>query len=120
MAQLPEAKLIHVVEDDPGVNDSLTVLFRNMGFEVASYRDANTFMDKAPPEATDTVVVDLMLPGIAGVSLIKWLQALKNAPRIVAISGQPQAVIDSQLRGMHVPHLVRKPVTDRSFVALFS
>jgi FixJ family two-component response regulator len=116
----PEADVIHIVEDDPGVNDSLTVLFHNMGFEVLSYRDANDFMNREPPNGHDTVVVDLMLPGIAGVSLIKWLQALRSPPRIVAISGQPQSVIDAQLHGVEVPHLVRKPVTDRSILALFS
>jgi len=103
---------VYVVEDDPGVNDSLVELFKNMGFGVISHAAAETFFSGDPPAPNDTVIIDLVLPGIGGATVIKWLQKLKEPPLIIALSGQPQMVIESQLRGLDVALLVRKPVVD--------
>lgn len=102
---------IHIVEDDPGVSDSLLMLLRNMGHEASAYPDAEAFFRAEPPGARDTIIIDLLLPGISGARVIKWLQNLKDPPQIIAISGQPQAAIEAQLRGVRVPHLLRKPLT---------
>jgi FixJ family two-component response regulator len=102
---------IHLVEDDSAVRDSLMVLLRNMGHQVASYADGESFLRVARPGCDDHVIVDLQLPGISGSDVIKRLQALDAPPRIIAVSGEPQAAIKKQLRGMRVPYLLRKPLT---------
>jgi FixJ family two-component response regulator len=102
---------IHILEDDPAVSDSLTLLLRNMGHRVLCYGDGESFLRAAPPAPEDTVIVDLLLPGISGAEVIGRLQEVEPAPRIVALSGQPHADIRKQLRGKHVAHLLRKPLT---------
>lgn len=105
---------IHIVEDDPGVSDSLVLLLRNLGHEAIAYPDAEAFFRQEPPGSGDTIIVDLLLPGISGAKVIRWLQRLASPPQIIAISGQPQAAIDVQLRGMKIPHLLRKPLTEET------
>jgi len=102
---------IYLVEDDSAVRDSLMVLLRNMGHQVATYPDGESFLQAVPPGRDDDVIVDLHLPGISGSDVIRRLQALDCPPRIIALSGEPQAAIKKQLRGMRVPHLLRKPLT---------
>jgi FixJ family two-component response regulator len=110
---------VHIVEDDPGVNDSLVELFKNMGYGVISHAAAETFFSGSPPAGKDTVIVDLFLPGLSGAAIIRWLQQLKDPPLVIALSGQPQAAIDAQLRGLQIPILVRKPVVDGSTLIRF-
>ena len=112
------AVTIHIVEDDPGVSDSLMVLLSNMGHDTIAYPDAESFFRNAPPASGDTIIVDLLLPGISGVGVIRWLQELKAPPRIVAITGQPQGAIENQLRGLSVPDVVRKPLSETSIARL--
>ncbi|NVO15609.1 MAG: response regulator [Rhodoplanes sp.] len=102
---------VHVVEDDPGVSDSLAILLEYLGFEVVRHADAEDFFRSAPPTGKDIVFVDLMLPGISGAELIRWLSSLKDPPRIVAMSGQSQNTIDLQLRGIGATNVIRKPLS---------
>jgi hypothetical protein len=39
------------------------------------------------------------------------LQQLRDPPRIVAMSGQSQGMIDAELRGIGVTQVIRKPLT---------
>jgi FixJ family two-component response regulator len=102
---------VHILEDDPGVSDSLDMLLRGMGHRTVAHPDAESFFAADIPGPEDVVVVDLMLPGISGARVIRWLSRLKEPPRVVAISGQPRAAIEAQLRGLeHLP-VLRKPLS---------
>lgn len=111
------AVTIHILEDDAGVRDSLVVLLRNIGHDAVPYPDAEAFFSASPPGGQDTVIIDLHLPGISGVNVIRWLKQLRDQPAIIAISGQAQMVIEAQLRGMDVPNLLRKPLTEDTLTA---
>jgi FixJ family two-component response regulator len=102
---------VHVLEDDPGVSDALALLLDHLGFEVVCHADAEDLFRSEPPTGRDIVFVDLMLPGISGKEVIRWLQKLRDPPRIVAMSGQSQGTIDAELRGIGVTQVIRKPLT---------
>ncbi len=109
--------VIHVLEDDPGVSDSLALLLGHLGFEVVCHANAEEFFRIPPPGSRDVVFVDLMLPGISGAEVIRWLQRLKDPPRIVAMSGQSQSIIDAELRGIGVTQVMRKPLSQDAITA---
>jgi FixJ family two-component response regulator len=108
---------VYVLEDDPGVSDSLALLLGHLGFEVVCHADAEKFFRSPPPSSGDTVFVDLMLPGIRGAEVIRWLQRLKDPPHIVVMSGQSQAVIDAELRGIGGAQVIRKPLSQTAITA---
>jgi FixJ family two-component response regulator len=110
---------IHVLEDDFGVSDSLLTFLVGMGLDVIIYPDAESFFESEPPKPTDTVFVDLLLPGISGVQVIRWLQVLRQPPRVIAITGQPQSVIEHQIRGLKHVELLRKPLNAEAIAFVF-
>lgn len=101
---------IHLLEDDAGVNESLALLFTHFNFDVIRHRSAESLFRAEPPSANDVVFVDLKLPGASGAEAIRWLQTLRDPPRIVVISGQSQIVIRSELAGISVAGVLRKPL----------
>ena len=101
---------IHLLEDDSGVNESLAMLFEHFNFAVVCHRDAESLFRSPPPSGDDIVFVDLKLPGVSGAEAIRWLQSLKAPPRVIVISGQSQTVIRSDLAGMDVAAVLRKPL----------
>lgn len=108
---------VHVLEDDPGVSDSLSLLLDHLGFEVVRYADAEEFFRSTPPTGRDIVFVDLMLPGISGKEVIRWLKQLRDPPRIVVMSGQSQGTIEAELRGIGVTQVIRKPLSHTAITA---
>ena len=100
----------HVIEDDPAVADALVLMLNEFGHEARAYGDAETFLTAPAPLAEDTVVVDLSLPGMSGADLVRRLRLSVPDVKIVVITGQSQAKLDSQLQGLGVTNLIRKPV----------
>jgi FixJ family two-component response regulator len=105
---------IHILEDDPGVSDSLLLFLQGMGHDAVVYPDAESFFEAEPPKPEDTIIVDLNLPGISGAQVIVWLRTLKSPPRVVAITGQPQSVLEKLQRTLHGVTVLRKPLSSRT------
>jgi FixJ family two-component response regulator len=109
---------IHILEDDPGVSDSLLTFLQGLGQEVVAYPDAESFFSAEPPGPDDTIIVDLLLPGISGARVIRWLQGLARPPRVIAISGQPQIAIEQQIRGLRGVEILRKPLNSETIASI--
>lgn len=83
---------ILIVEDDPEVQFALKHLFTKQGYEVSIATngvEAVELLDpKAPPAA---VLVDLLMPGVVGHSLLEYLRSEPGFAnvRIAIISGSP-------------------------------
>ncbi len=112
--------MIHILEDDPGVSHALRLLLEQLGHEVSCHPDAESFFELAPPHHEDLVIVDLALPGISGVQVVRWINELADPPRVVIMSGLPQTAIDREISGSvkRPPVVVRKPLTEASIAAL--
>ncbi len=113
-----ERLAFHVIEDDPAVADALVLMLQEFGHEAHAYVDAESFLSAAAPEANDTVVIDLALPGMSGAELVRRLRDTGPDLRIVVITGQSLSRLDSQLEGLGVNHLIRKPVEAEAIRAL--
>jgi FixJ family two-component response regulator len=110
--------LVSIVEDDPGVSDSLQFLLQAVGHEVRTFRDAESFMAGQIPGGDEIVIVDLGLPGKSGADAIRWLLAAEQPPRVICISGQAQKMIDESLRGLRATQVLRKPLSGDKIVSL--
>lgn len=67
------AKLVHVVDDDLAVRDSLRWLLEGEGLSVKTYASAEEFIARFTGERAGCAVVDLRMPGMSGLELQEWL-----------------------------------------------
>jgi FixJ family two-component response regulator len=111
------AMTVHIIEDDPGVGDSLAMLLGQIGHSARVYPDAESFFEAPPPASGDTVIVDLGLPGLSGVQLIRWINGLKLPPKVIAITGQSNRNIMEMLGDEQPAVLLRKPLTEELLVS---
>jgi FixJ family two-component response regulator len=109
--------VIHIIEDDPGVNEALRMLLQALGHTVIAHETAATLFSGPVPESADLVIVDLGLPDIDGMSVIRWLSNLSSPPRVVAITGQSQMHIDRALKGDTSIVVLRKPLSGDAVVS---
>jgi len=69
----PEARLL-VVDDEPNIVDLLATSLRFAGFEVATARNGSEALRVAPDFRPDLLVLDVMMPGIDGFSVVRRLR----------------------------------------------
>jgi DNA-binding response OmpR family regulator len=74
---------ILIVEDETTVRETLTRNFKAEGFEVLSAPDGVEGLELARDRNPDLIVLDLMLPGMDGLSLCRVLRRESDVPVIV-------------------------------------
>jgi FixJ family two-component response regulator len=78
---------VFIVEDDPAVLKSLKKLFLGQGYDVRCYASAEEFIAQHHPTQVGCVVVDLLVPGIGGDTLLRFLEDSGSLLGVVVTSG---------------------------------
>lgn len=112
---------IHVIDDDPWVLESFGQLLEAHGYDVGLHASGEAFLAECDLEALGGwVVVDLDLPGIAGLEILSLLRRRAPAVRTIAMTGRldDQAAERSVANGASA--FLHKPVSSRSLLALLA
>jgi two-component system KDP operon response regulator KdpE len=72
-----------VVDDEPQILKALAIILRARGYEVDLASDGEHALDLAARHHPDVVVLDLGLPGIGGVDVIRGLRGWSAVPIVV-------------------------------------
>ena len=75
--------LILVVEDEPSIAEVTRLYLQRAGYRVDVLGDGAAALDYLAREMPDLVVLDLMLPGVDGLEITRWLRARSDTPIIM-------------------------------------
>lgn len=79
-----QPKKILLVEDEQFIADLYAHVLSKSGFEIKHASDGNTGLDMLEAETFDVLLLDIMLPGINGLELLKqWKLKHPDSPMIV-------------------------------------
>jgi two-component system response regulator FixJ len=84
---LPTKRVIHVVEDDQPMRESLVELLEEAGYLVRAYPAAEDLLALGEAVEPGCVVSDVRMPGMDGLSLLRRLQAAGSALPLILITG---------------------------------
>jgi two-component system, LuxR family, response regulator FixJ len=108
--------IVHVIEDDAGVRESLALLLQSSGFETRLYGSAADFLETSPPPA-GCVVSDVRMPGMTGLELLGEMKKRRMSQPVVlmtAFGDVPQAVKAMKLGAVD---FIEKPFDDELMVS---
>ena len=77
--------MIWCVEDDASIRDIEIYALHSTGFEVRGFEDGAAFWQALQQETPELVVLDVMLPGVDGVELLKRMKTTQSLCRIPVI-----------------------------------
>jgi len=78
---------ILIVDDEPGIRQSLKGVFEDEGFATESLSSGEECLKKIAQSAFDLVLLDIWLPGIDGLETLRRLRELSPSTRVIMISG---------------------------------
>ena len=76
-----------VVDDEPEVIDTLCVLVQRLGHEAVGVTSGPDALDRFGRDRYDLVVVDVLMPEMNGLEVIRHLRGIDDNARIVALTG---------------------------------
>ncbi len=85
MAQKSE---ILIVDDDKAIIDSLSSLYKDNGYIPTGARTGNAALELAADDHFDLIILDLELPDIDGIELLRMLKSQKIAAPVIIVSGK--------------------------------
>jgi DNA-binding response OmpR family regulator len=111
---MPQPKLL-LIDDEPALADFVASAAAGCGFDPVVTSDDQQFRDAFLEERPDTVVLDLGMPGMDGVELIRFLAEQDYRSPVLIVSGFDRRVLESAFRlgealGLSMAGPLEKPV----------
>lgn len=104
-----------LIDDEPALADYIATAARECGFDPTITSDDHVFQGKFRECRPDAVALDLGMPGMDGVELLRFLAEEKFGGPVLIISGFDRRVLDSAFRlgealGLAMAGPLEKPV----------
>jgi FixJ family two-component response regulator len=98
-----------VVDDDPSVAEALSLLLRIEGLPCRVFDDGETFLETLGPVMPDCIILDLRMPGLSGLEILRRVRARdKNVP-VFIISGYADIPIAVEVMKAGACDFLQKP-----------
>ncbi len=91
---------VSLVEDDDNIRELVCYALRSAGFEAEGFAEARSFWDALPAHPPDFVLLDIMLPGEDGLSILKRLRAAEATRKLPIILLTAKGQEHEKIRGL--------------------
>ena len=110
------AKHILIIEDETAIAELEKDYLELSDFEVETAADGESGLEKAMSMDFDLVILDLMLPGMDGFEVCRWIREAKNIP-ILMVSARKDDIDKIRGLGLGADDYMTKPFSPSELVA---
>jgi two-component system response regulator FixJ len=112
---MQSSPVVHVVDDDEAVRQSLAFLLRTAQIEVKTYDSAMAFLNDLP--RAGCIITDVRMPEISGVDLLQRLRELGVALPVIVITGHGDVPLAVEAMKLGAVDFLEKPFDDDALLA---
>ena len=116
---MPDAppRTLLIVDDDDDLANAFTRMLERAGWTVHRARTGTEALAMAAGMAAlEAAMVDLVLPGVGGLEVVRELRRTHPACLIVAVTGLPAPSVGQAFRDAGADHFLAKPVDVRALL----
>jgi two-component system, LuxR family, response regulator FixJ len=104
--------IVHVIDDDEGVRESLEFLLRSSGITAQTYNSASDFLGALPPAGSGCVITDIRMPGMTGIDLLRRLGERRIMMPVIVITGHGDVPLAVEAMKAGAVDFLEKPFDD--------
>jgi len=105
--------VVHLIDDDEAVRQSLAFLLATAGHAVRIYESAEAFLDAAGTVQPGCIVSDVRMPGIDGLALQRRLKEIGIALPVVIMTGHADVPLAVEAMKAGAVDFIEKPFDDK-------
>ena len=109
---MPSESIVHVIDDDEAMRESLAFLFKSAKIPVQVFDSATSFLDRLTDIKPGCVITDVRMPGMSGIDLLKRLRELKNDLPVIVITGHGDVPLAVEAMKYGALDFLEKPFDD--------
>lgn len=107
--------VVHVIDDDPAMRDSLSFLLDTAGLHARTYESAVNFLAAGEP-APGCIVTDVRMPDMNGLELVRRLKERAVAHPVIMITGHGDVPLAVEAMKAGVVDFLEKPFDDEALL----
>jgi two-component system response regulator FixJ len=109
---MPDNQVVHVIDDDAAVRQSLAFLLSTEGFAVRVYDSAVSFLKALPQAQAGCIVTDIRMPDMDGLELQRRLNKVKTGFPVIVITGHGDVALAVEAMKAGAVDFIEKPFED--------
>jgi two-component system response regulator FixJ len=114
---MSSSAIVHIIDDDDAVRDSLVFLLKSSGIEAKAYASAANFLDGFAGTDKGCVVTDIRMPEISGMELLKRVKEKRPELPVIVITGHGDVPLAVEAMKLGAADFLEKPFDDDSLIA---
>ena len=112
----PQSPLIHLIDDDSAVRESLALLIGTVGLRTQAWADPQAFIDGFDRGGIGAIVLDVRMPGISGLTLLDTLIAQGVDQPVIMLTGHGTVEMCRRAFKAGAAEFLEKPVDDEQLL----
>ena len=103
---------VMVIDDDASVRRSVIRLLETVGYAVASFSSASSYLESPAPASVACLVLDVQMPGMSGVELQRALAERGLGEQIIFVTGHGDVPMCAEAMKNGAVDFLQKPFTE--------
>jgi two-component system response regulator FixJ len=113
---MPNDGIVHIIDDDDAVRDSLVFVLATSGIEARAYASAAAFLDAFARIEKGCVVTDIRMPEISGMELLRRVKQERPDLPVIVITGHGDVPLAVEAMKLGAADFLEKPFDDDSLL----
>jgi two-component system response regulator FixJ len=109
---MPDGFVVHIVDDDEAVRQSLAFLLSTAGTPVRVYDSATSFLEALPSLQRGCLITDVRMPDMTGIELLQRLQSKSVGLPVIVITGHGDIPLAVQAMKSGAIDFIEKPFAE--------
>ncbi len=109
---MPSSQVVHVIDDDVDVRQSLAFLLSTAGLAVRVHESAVAFLAALPTVQDGCIVTDVRMPGMDGLELQRRLRENKIGLPVIVMTGHGDVALAVEAMKAGAVDFIEKPFDD--------
>ena len=110
------AATVCVVDDDPSMLKALERLLLSAGFSARFFREPLGFLSYAKSKPVRVALIDIWMPGISGLEVMKELHAISPGTRVIVVTADDEESVRSVAMQNGATAFFAKPFDNDTFL----
>ena len=113
---MPNEVVVHVIDDDEAVRQSLEFLLASADLHARTYDSAKTFLDGLREIDSGCVITDVRMPDMNGIQLLQRIQEMQAPLPVIVITGHGDVPLAVEAIRIGAVDFLEKPFDDEALL----
>src|SRR6516164_6204598 len=109
--------LVHIIDDDDALRDSLSFLLSSAGIKTKTYETATGYANDPERGACGCILTDVRMPGMSGIDLLRKLKSDGITVPVIVMTGHGDVPLAVEAMKLGALDFVEKPFNDDALIA---